>query len=430
MAEVRPFRGLRYNQEVVRDLGEVVCPPYDVISPEYQKVLYERSPYNIIRVEHGLALPEDAAENNRHTRAAATLSEWCEKGILRFDIQPSIYLHDQFFGTMNHLRRRGLMARVRLEPPEKRAVLPHENTVPGIRSDRLALLRACQANISPIMVLYLDRSGETAEILEQASKTRPVADFTVPDGGRHCLWTMTDNTLLSRLSRLFATQTLYIADGHHRYETSLAYQQERRAQTLSGTGQEGFNFIMMTLIPFDDPGLVIHPIHRVINGLTPAAVGKLKGQFERIFDVRYLAVETVKDSAGLLRETGGLFLVAGLVPEKVAVCYLRGDFDIDRAMPAGRSPAYKRLPVSLLHHLVLDRLPEYSGEQGSIAYIHDEIEAEQVVRKGDSSVTVLMPPIDPLTIKAVADAGDRMPGKSTFFYPKLPTGLVINHLEV
>lgn len=430
MAEVRPFRGLRYNREIVRDLGQVICPPYDVISPEQQSTLYKRSPYNIVRLEHGMVLPGDAAENNRHARAAAVFLEWCEKGVLLFDAAPSIYVHDHFFGKDGELKRRGFMACVRLDPPEKRTVLPHENTVSGIKSDRLMLLRACRANISPIFVLYHDQSGEIASILEQAAKAKPTADFAIPDGERHRLWAITDAVVVSRLSQLLAGQTLYIADGHHRYETSVAYQQERRSQAVSYTGQEGFNFIMMTLIAFNEPGLVVYPIHRMVHGLTSAAIERLKKAFDDIFDVRYVAIEGVGDSAQLLGELSGLFVAVGLTPGKAAVCCLRTNFSVDRMMPPERSPAYKHLPVSLLHHLVLDRLSEYSEGQGSITYTHDEAEVREAIHKGICQAAFILPPTSPTIIKAVADAGDRMPGKSTFFYPKLPTGLVLNYLEI
>jgi uncharacterized protein (DUF1015 family) len=429
LAEVRPFRGLRYNREIVRDLGQVICPPYDVISPEQQNILYHRSPYNIVRLEHGQALHGDDAENNRHTRAAAVFTEWRDKGVLRLDTMPSIYVHDHFFGENGELKRRGFVARVRLEPPEKRTVLPHENTVSGIKSDRLMLLRACRTNISPIFVLYHDQSGRIADILEQATKAKPIADCTVPEGEGHRLWAITDTVSIEGISRVLYGQTLYIADGHHRYETSMAYQQEMLSKAASYTGQEGFNFIMMTLVSFDDPGLIIYPIHRMVHGLTPAAIRRLEKAFEDVFDVQYVTLDVASDSARLLGETKGLFVVVGLVEGKAGICRIRADLNVDRMMPAERSSTYRRLAVSLLHHLVLDRLPEYSEGQASITYTHDEVEACKAVREGVCQVAVLLPPTSPSTIKEIADSGDRMPGKSTFFYPKLPTGLVLNYLE-
>lgn len=401
-----------------------------MISPEYQKVLYSRSPYNIVRIEHGMVLPGDSPDNNRHTRAAAIFTEWRNNGVLQFDALPSIYVHEQFFGEGCRLKRRGLVARVRLEPPDRGTVLPHENTVSGIKSDRLVLLKACRTNISPIMVLYFDRSGEITDILDGITKADTVADFTVPEGERHRLWAVADAGVLNRLSGLLASQKLYIADGHHRYETSLAYQQERCGRNVPGPGPEGFNFIMMTLISFDDPGLVVYPIHRMVSGLTPAALERLRGAFENVFDVIYVGIEKLRDGAQLLKDTGGLFAVVGLMPGRTAICRLRADLDVDSIMPRERSSTYRRLPVSLLHHLVLDGLSRYSEWRGDITYTHDSMEALEAALKGLCSVAIIMPPADPLTIKAVADAGDRMPGKSTYFYPKLPTGLVLNYLEI
>jgi uncharacterized protein (DUF1015 family) len=231
-----------------------------------------------------------------------------------------------------------------------------------------------------------------------------------------------------KIAQLLSGQTIYIADGHHRYETCAAYQQEMVKQRLVTTGKESFNYVMVTLVPFDDPGLVVYPIHRVVHGMTDRSMGVLKTQLERFFELEYVPATGACKSARLLKETGSQFIVLGLKEGKAAICRVKAGSEDDKLMPK-RSDAYRRLPVSLLHHLALDPALDSTGSRGSITYTHDESEAIDAMNNRVCNAAVLLPPTDPATIKDIADAGDRMPGKSTYFYPKLPTGIVLHSLE-
>jgi uncharacterized protein (DUF1015 family) len=429
MAEIRGFAGLRFNPGVAGDLGLLICPPYDVISPSQQKALYARSPYNMVRLEYGIVLPEDGPGHNRDTRAIADYQDWVTKGVFQSEKAPAIYVHDHYFDYHGRQRRRGIMARVRLEPDGHRTILPHEHTVAGVKSDRLQLLRACRANFSPIFILYDDSSGEIGGSLDRLTKAPPAAECRIPEGEEHRLWAVTDQSLVALLAKVIGNQLIYIADGHHRYETCQAYREERQVLTGSYTGEEGFCFMLMALIPFSDPGLFVLPIHRMVKGLSDESIRLVRSRLERYFKIREIPARASVRSETYLAENQAQVAVGGLVPGRMLVCKIKDDLDLVKLMPPNRSAGYRSLPVSLLHHLVLDHAGEVISGDASITYTHDESEALAKVADGSCQAAFILPPTPVAVIKAIADAGDRMPGKSTFFYPKVPSGLVINTLD-
>jgi len=423
VAEIRPFRGIRYNRELVKDLAAVICPPYDVISPEQQRAYYQRSEHNAIRLEYGVELAQDTPTDNRCTRAAATFEQWLGQSVLQIDAEPAFYIHDHHFSCGGFgKRRRGLMACVRLEPWQSGAIRPHENTVAGIKSDRLALMRACHANFSPILAFYKDRGQEVAGLLAEETKLEPLISFK-RDEEAHTLWAISGAEVIREISRLVREQPLYIADGHHRYETALAYRDVRCQDSLLVTGREAFNFIMATLVPLTDPGLIIFPIHRLVRGLSPASLTKLRARLESLFEVELLPLSEFK-SLQAEKSSELVFDILGLELRRVMRLRLRRGASAEGIIPESYCEAYRGLAVSLVHHLVLEKL---GG--GEMVYTPDEGEARQRVEGREYQLAFLLPAISAEAIKAVADAGDRMPGKSTYFYPKLPTGPVINQLE-
>ena len=423
MTEVYPFLGVRYNQERVGDLGSVICPPYDVISAEEQRAYYDKSEYNVVRLEHGLELPEDEATDNKHIRANTTFNEWLSAGILQTDAVPSFYIHEHIFTYQNMRKRRlGLVACIRLEQWESKVVFPHENTVPGIKSDRLELMRASKANFSPLLSLYEDPGERVAKLLVSQTKRRPMIDF-VEAGEAHRLWMSNEPEFVQRVGHFLAPKPIYIADGHHRYETALAYRDERQQSASSGSEGDAFNFVMMTLVSFSDPGLVALPVHRLVRGISSATLAALSSRLENFFQVEsYPLGET-----GLPEVPGATTRVVGLEPERIVGLKLRPSVSLKEAMPEGHSEAYQKLDVSIVQHLVIEKLMA-SGEKGNIAYTPDAEQARKQVESGAYQLAFLLNPVAVRTIKAIADANDRMPGKSTYFYPKLPTGLVINRL--
>ncbi len=425
MAEICPFSGIRYNQEVVEDLASVICPPYDIISPEEQRAYYQKSDYNIVRLEHGMESPEDTEADNKHSRASVTFNQWLKAGILQADPVPSFYIHEYTFIYQNTRKRRlGLIACVRLEPWENKVVFPHENTVPGIKSDRLELMRACAANFSPLFGLYEDPGQRVAKLLISQAKRKPLIDFT--EGGEtHKLWISSEPEFVQRISHFLAPKPIYIADGHHRYETALAYRDEIQQSTSLRDSDAAFNFVMMTLVSFSDPGLIALPVHRLVRGIPSQTLAGFRNQLETFFDIDSLPL----DETGLPEVRGATTSVLGLKTGSLTTLRLRRSVSLKNIMPEGHSEAYKKLNVSIVQHLIMKNLLGSSGKTDGIAYTPDAEQARRQVESDEYQLAFLLNPIPVTTIKAIANANDRMPGKSTYFYPKLPTGLVINRLE-
>jgi uncharacterized protein (DUF1015 family) len=424
LAEISPFSGVRYNQDIVGDMASVICPPYDVISPDEQRAYYEKSDYNVIRLEHGAVLPNDTKANNKHSRASATFSKWLKDRILVADHVPSFYIHEHIFTHQNIRKRRlGLTVCVRLEPWEKRIIFPHENTVPGIKSDRLELMRACAANFSPLLGIYEDLGQKVTKLLNTQAGRKPVIDFTEA-GETHKLWVANEPEFVQRVSHFLASKPIYIADGHHRYETALAYRDEKRHETAPGKGNQAFNFVMITLVSFSDPGLIVLPVHRLIRNLSSKALAQFRNNLEAFFELESAPL----GETGLPEIRGATTRVLGLEPGSVIALKLRQPSSIKEIMPREHSEAYKRLDISIVQHLIIDKLIALD-KNSSVVYTPDMLEARRLVESGEYQLAFLLNPIPVTTIKAIADANDKMPGKSTYFYPKLPTGLVINRLE-
>ncbi len=432
--EVSPFRGIYYNQRIVGDLARALCPPYDVINPEQQKLYYEGNSYNAIRLE----FPAERLEpkGDRYQRAAITFQQWLKQGVLQLDSVSSFYLHDHRFEYSSEKRvRRGLIARVKLEPWGK-GIYPHEETFSKAKSDRLQLMRACRANCSPLLCLYNGSERKIASILSEASRAKPMIETSVlslsTGGGRdeggeaHTLWAITEPEIKRELSQFLSSQPLYIADGHHRYETALNYQQER-AKEQSLTGKEAFNYVMMELVDFSDPGLVVLPLHRLVRNIAPSVLRQLEDQLKSFFVLESAPFEAGGlDSSGL--STDSFLGILGLQPSPVVILKRRQDISLEDMMPGNRSQAYREFDVSILNHIILDKMLGLTSKENFV-YTVDLKEAYQKIKDGEYQLAFLLNPPQPEMVKAVADAQDRMPSKSTYFYPKLPAGLIINPLD-
>ena len=424
MAEISPFSGVRYNQEIVGDMASVICPPYDVIPTEEQRTYYEKSDYNVIRLEHGVVLPTDTKVDNKHSRANTTFNQWLKDRVLLIDPVPSFYIHEHCFTYQNIRKRRlGLTACVKLEPWGKKIILPHENTVPGIKSDRLELMRACAANFSPLLGIYEDMGQKVTKLLTSQASRKPAIDFA-EDGETHKLWVANEPEFVQRVTHFLASKPIYIADGHHRYETALAYRDEKRKETPPGTGDEAFNFVMITLVSFSDPGLIVLPVHRLIRNLSPEALAQFRSDLETSFELESVPLDET-DVPEISRAT---VRVLGLEAGSVTALKLHQSLSPKDIMPQEHSEVYKRLDISIVQHLVIDKLTALD-KSSNIDYTPDITEARRLVESGEFQLAFLLNSIPVATIKAIADANDKMPGKSTYFYPKLPTGLVINRLE-
>lgn len=431
MAGIIPLRGLRFDERKAGDIKDLVTPPYDVIDREAQEGYYNRSPFNIIRLEYGKHNSEDGETKNRYTRAADFFRCWQVEGVLRQEDRPAIYLYRQRF-TVNGeiLERTGIICGVKLEPYEKGVVLPHEETMPGHKADRLALMRACRANFSPIFGLYSDPERKIDLRLERAAgDLKPDIDFIDEWGQGHRLWVIDNSTLLREVQGVMEPLRIFIADGHHRYETALNYTREN----------PNAGFVMMTLVNLYDPGLVVLPTHRLIVS-TEIEPDQLPDALREDFLVEAVNERDVTAVSALMAKTAGLEKAGGVKKDWVYGLYtgsgrfyilkLRDEKIIEASMPADRSPAWRRLDVSILQKLILenvlgiDREALAGGE--AVRYTRDAGEAMREVDRGGCRISLLMNPTGISEVTTVAEKGEKMPQKSTFFYPKLITGLVIN----
>ena len=439
MADVRPLPGIRYADEA--QLAALVTPPYDVISPEAQARYYERDPHNIIRLELGREEPGDDDLDNRYTRAAATFAEWRRSGVLRQD-DPSLYLYEQRFtsGGVSYTRA-CLLARVRLEPWDAGVILPHERTLSKPKDDRLKLTRACAATLSPIMSLYDDPAGELARILDALRAQPSLAAFLDDAGEEHRLWVAHDDALVGPVADFFADRQLYIADGHHRYETALTYRDEVRAQRPDLDADDAVNFTLMGLTALEDPGLVVLPTHRILRNVDAARLNALDQALAANFTSEPLTGESDDWLRGLAEaeNTGAAFALVR--PDGARLLRLtdagRAAMREIRGEDIGASDAWRALDVAALHALILDAAlgvtPAMVRAGEHVSYTRDAGAAAAAVRAdnadGDGAqLALLLNATPPAAIRDVARAGDRMPQKSTYFYPKLITGLVINPL--
>lgn len=441
MATIIPFRGTLYDPAVVGQVRDVVAPPYDVIDAAQQKALHDRHPQNVIRLELGLDEPGDGPSNNRYTRAKAQLRAWLEAKAIRRDSQPAVYYHTieyrPPFAEPNVPVRvlKGFLATVLLEEFGTGQIYPHENTRAVAKTDRLNLLEACHANFSPIWSLYSDPSGRIIQRLEEAAQEdKPRIDFVDDAGFRQRLWSVTNPAVLEQLSRSMVATPLFIADGHHRYETALNYQRLRRQQESAGAsiGRRPYDSVLMLFAGLEAPGLTVLPTHRVLTTPVPQ-LAHLRTMLSAAFEIQEFPFQATNERAvrhqfiDRLRTNGTSAPVFGLSlrgTDRYLLLTLRPSH---RPSPAA-SPR-DRLDVSLLQQHVVIALCPTQREQETILYSKDDHEALDWVHRGTGEAALLLNPTKVSEVQAVASAGERMPHKSTYFFPKPLTGLVINVFE-
>lgn len=364
MAKIAPFRGIIYNESKAGPIDSVVCPPYDIISPAEQQELYRKSPHNVIRLEYGLTSPADADEDNRYTRAAAVLEDWLRSSVLRQGDTPAFFVYEMEYAAGKESKKlRGVICLVRIEDYDTGIVKPHETTLSGPKTDRLNLLRSCKASFSQIYSLVSDTRGTVGAVL--AKKTgKPEMEVKSRDGVIHRVWTLGDKNDIDTVVAELADKPVFIADGHHRYDTALNYRNERRNAAGTFTGEEGYNYVAMFLARLEDPGLTILPAHRVLFNLTDFKAQKFEDDLNRYFNVEridFSAESEPKDLQTVLEtmaHRAGRSHVFGMRIKGEHSYYLltlRSEADMDALLPA-KSPAYRKLDVSILHHLIIDKL--------------------------------------------------------------------------
>jgi uncharacterized protein (DUF1015 family) len=428
VADVRPFRGVTYDPGMV-DLGQVVCPPYDVISPAQQEAYYQRDPHNAVRI----VLNRGGGEA-RYSEAAGELRRWLAEGTLRRDAEPSFHVHRQSFDVPGpegprRVSRLGLLAAVRLQPWSDGAVKPHEHTMPAPKQDRLSLLRATQADTEPIWVFHPDSGRNLLAVLEAiaAEPAQLDAAFSpLPDvegdqaAERHELWRVSYPATVERLASAASAAQVYIADGHHRYETALHH-----AQEVGGGPDDATRFKLMLLSAVEDPGLLVLPTHRLVrlpHGQTLDGLLRLEewgwtsehpGDLEQLTD-------------RLRRPAAPGTLGFGLLADR-RLSYLEGP--VPNTHVQGLAPSISAVDVGLLHHAVLRPLlgigPEELAAGELVSYSRNAREVQELVGRGDFDLGILTRAPTLEQVQAVADAGENMPQKSTYFWPKPASGLLM-----
>lgn len=439
MAQIAPFPGIHYAPMRV-PIPDVIAPPYDVLSPDDQAALYARSPENIVRLILNREEPGDDASSNRYSRAAAFLQDALARGILVQDETPGIYEYVQRFAHPldpgRRMERNSLFVALKLEPYAQGVVLPHEETHPKAKADRLELMRTTQTNPEPIYGLYEDldltvttslrSSRDQADPLLQAE----VQGLHAPHGEEHILYRHKDPVLVADLQAFFQPRRIWIADGHHRYETALNYQRERRAADSDPPGLQPYDSLLIGLSAFEDPGLVVLPTHRLVRNVTRERLEAFSLQLERYFYVQKM--QTPSARLWLKQQVPDEKRLVIVARRNAYALTLRDPNLVDAALDYRHSPAWRHLDVTILQALVLDRTLGISWSElahtPDVAYTRDVEEAIQKVETGEYQLACLLQNPTVAEVHDVAAAGDKMPQKSTYFYPKLWSGLILRSL--
>jgi uncharacterized protein (DUF1015 family) len=441
MAEIVPFRGTRYALEK-GGLASVVAPPYDQVTREKRDELLHRSPHNVIHLTLGEERPDDGPGSNRYSRAGEAWRAWQAQGILQTDPTPSIYPLEQSFYAPDgrHLTRRGFLAAVRLHEFSEGIIVPHEKTLVAPKADRLEILRAVKANLSPLFGLYRDEKGTTARALARACEREPVQDAGTDDGVQNRLWRTDDPEVISAIQALVRDQRIFIADGHHRYETALVYRRELEAAEPGLPASGGHHYVLMFLCPMSDPGLLIFPTHRLLHGLRDFDLARLLEALGRYFTIQDLP-ESLHKAAGrawavskLGEHAGGssAFLMISASDQRARLLVMKdgADRDVPEFPP---NETLRALDVTVLHSLVLQHVlglsPRTQELQENVTYVRDAGEALNRILSGEHQVGFLLNPTPMWQVESVGDAGETMPQKSTLFYPRVPAGFVMRGID-
>ena len=423
MAEVKAFKALRFTGKA-GDPAKNLCPPYDIISPSEREALISESENNLVRLE----LPQG---ENAYREAAILLDKWLSDGVVAEDKHDGIYIYEEEFTALGQRKRiKGIVALVKIEEFSKGVILPHEDTLSKAKQDRFNLMKACGCNFSQIYSMFIDPDKKISGKVNELSKGAPDEQAVTDDGIIHRLWISTDDEANAYISRAFADKQLFIADGHHRYETSLNYRNYLREQGLAKEGDKS-DYVMMFLIDIDDEGLVIFPTHRMIRDLSSFNEESVIERSRDFFEIE--RVEGTGDiDRRLLELTDSKSYAFYTGRDYYYILTLKKDVSLDSIAPE-RSQAYRDLDVTALHSLILERVmgidKENMANGVNLTYTRSLDEAVEKVQDGSFQCSFILNPTKIHQIKDVAAAGDRMPQKSTYFYPKLITGMVMNKIR-
>jgi len=429
MPDLNAFRGIRFGPKAGRP-ADLVAPPYDVIGAEEHVALCRRSPFNVVRLILGeRASPHAHPPPQWYEEAGRLLASWRREGLLLTDAQPAFYLYTEVFYHAGERRQRKLLlGALRLERYETGRILPHEYTRSGPKADRLRLLQACRANLSPILAFFPDPDGRVNGLLDSLSASEQALTFTDDAGIRHSLCCVREGARQAELAEALSPLPLYIADGHHRYETALVYRDLQRAASPNREGELPCDFMLAACMSSADPGLVIRPTHRVVRWENAPEIQDLLETAREWFTVETLGVTTPQQALDALatRWDAPSFVVYGGPSTGYALLELRDEATMDDAPYAPQSPV-RQLPAAVFAHAFLAKA--FAGREIDVTYTPDADEAVARTAQGGNALAGLLPSVRPAELVRVADAGERMPPKSTYFWPKPLTGLVLRSLE-
>jgi uncharacterized protein (DUF1015 family) len=433
VALVRPFRAIRYTRPTGSDITALTAPPYDVVPPEMREDLLGRDAHNVVALELPEGAVDRSAPGNRYETGGARWRAWLAEGILAADAEPAVYVLEQRYSRGDRdIARRGFVAAVGLEPFAAGIVLPHERTLPKAIDDRLNMTRATAANLSQVFAMYPDPEHATDALVAKAMRSAPLATATDDDDVVSTVWALTDPADHAVLADFMADERIFIADGHHRYTTALAYRDERRADTVAAPGRGGppaYDSVMMALVNMDDPGLAVWPTHRIADAPGPFDPEAFRAALTGHFEVLDLPAGHASEALAGAADRPS-FLVATR-DGVVKLVRLRLDVDHAAAYPAGTSEAWRSLDVATLQELVLSPLldihPDRPATLDRLTFSKDAHQAMRAAR--DHDAVFVLNPTRMDQVAAVALAGETMPQKSTYFYPKLLSGLLFKSLE-
>ncbi len=425
MPSIRPFKAIIYNRGKIKDIAKVVAPPYDVIPPKMQAALYRKHKNNVVRLILGKIEKSDTASDNRYTRAKKILESWLKSDILVPDDKEAIYIYSQRYKYEGkRIERTGFISLMRLELSDKRRVLPHENTLKAPKADRLNLMRSVKANLSPIFMLHEDDKNEISGILKKISaKTKPFIDIDI-DNVRSRVWRLEEKGAIKGIEKFMAGRNIFIADGHHRYETAINYANEVENSGMSETLKSNSKYTLAYFCKLDDDSLTILPTHRLIRDM-----GRL-GRFDVIERLKkFFVIEeyaAVKKALSRLKECKDHHAFVMYMGGKKFYCLRLKKESAVRAFMGKGSREWKDLDVAMLHLFVIQNILAIRDEDDNIEFVKDAQEALELVDKDKFKIAFLLNPTKVSQVKKVAKHGEKMPRKATFFYPKPLSGLVIN----
>lgn len=440
MVKIAPFKGITYNSKTQNLDKTLFAPPYDVISSAYQDELYGRSPYNVVRLILGKTSDADNDTDNRYTRAANDYTKWLKEGVLVQSEIPKLYYYVQIYKDAKgvEVTRKGFITRCYLEDFESKKVLPHEETMGGPKKDRLALMMTTKTNFSQIFAIYSDPDMFVDKTLESACPAKPFVDIVDDDNVRHIFYEVTDESAIKKVQAAMAEKSILIADGHHRYETALQYRDLKRAENNGDQSEDkAYNSMMIYLANLDDEGLRVYPTHRVLKSAVNISLKDLMQKLKSYFSIKEIKFDDFKQCFPYMESENLNEIPVGLVSKQnPGILYiLKPDQKkVTEGLKKQNVPEMlSKLDVTILHRLILETVMGLDTielkNQNNIEFIRNEDELSEKYNLQQAEFIFLLSPPDVAMVKDVCMAGFRMPQKTTYFYPKLLSGIVFNSLE-